>query len=200
MGEVAGSLGCAGRDEVGFKIPSLTSRDDSLGLSVCQSNLSAMNTRIPRAHDGLDQIGELVGGELIAFDVGYEFSLAIDDGRVQRVIHQAFIGEVIDSEQIRDALNIRNRPSKKMPGGRIRFPVLSIVGQFLRPVSLRVKCHCQQDEITAELLLESALQDAEIVGNSIAKIRQGTTRVDEVEGDYLAGVLGQRDAPMRLIR
>jgi len=50
---------------------------------VCQPNLSVVNLCISRAQNGLNQIGELVGGELIAFDVGHELSLAINDGRVQ---------------------------------------------------------------------------------------------------------------------
>lgn len=169
-------------------------------LPVCQPNLTALNTRIPRFQDGLNQIGELVGGELIAFDVGYELPLAINDGCVQGMTHEAFIGEIIDSEQICYALNIRNTSSKKMPGGRIRFPILGVVGQFLGPVSLWIKGHRQQHEITAELLLEMPLQDTKIVGNPIAEIRQGAACVNEIQGDYFAGVLRQRDTPMRLVR
>lgn len=116
------------------------------------------------------------------------------------MIHHAFIQEVIDSEHIRDALNIRNRPGKKMPGGRVRFPVLGIVAQVLRSVSLWIKCHRQKHEIAAELLLKTPLQDTEIVANSIAKIRQGTARENEIQGDYFSSILRQRDTPMRLIR
>jgi hypothetical protein len=49
---------------------------------LCQLNLTAVDPCIPRAQDRLNQIGELVGSELIAFDVGYELSLAINDSCV----------------------------------------------------------------------------------------------------------------------
>lgn len=86
-----------------------------------------------------------------------------------------------------------------MPGGRIRLPVFGVMGQFLRPVSLWIKGHRQQNKIAAELLLETPLQDAKIVGYSIAKIRQRAARVNRVQGDYLAGVLRQGDTSTRLI-
>ena len=57
-----------------------------------------VSTRDPWAQHGLNQICELVGGELIAFDVSHQLSLAINDGCVQGMIHQAFIGEIIDPE------------------------------------------------------------------------------------------------------
>lgn len=61
-------------------------------------NSVVVSTRDPWAQHGLNQICELVGGELIAFDVSHQLSLAINDGCVQGMIHQAFIGEIIDPE------------------------------------------------------------------------------------------------------
>ena len=61
-------------------------------------NSVVVSTRDPWTQHGLNEICELVGGELIAFDVSHQLSLAINDGCVQGMIHQAFIGEIIDPE------------------------------------------------------------------------------------------------------
>ena len=47
--------------------------------------------------------------------------------------------------------------------------------------------------------LEALLEDAEVVGDAQAEVRQRAARVDEVDGDDLAAQVGERDRPALLI-
>jgi hypothetical protein len=52
------------------------------------------------AQHSFDQVSELIGSELVPFNIRYEFALPIDDNGVQRMVHQAFVGEEIHAEQV----------------------------------------------------------------------------------------------------
>jgi hypothetical protein len=50
----------------------------------------SFSARVPAIcprQNGLHKITQLVGRELIALDIGYQFSSSINDGGVQRVVH-----------------------------------------------------------------------------------------------------------------
>src|SRR6476646_2198265 len=47
----------------------------------------------------LHQVGQWIRSELIAFDIGSQFSAPVNNRGRQRMVHQAFIWKVVDSNQ-----------------------------------------------------------------------------------------------------
>ena len=43
----------------------------------------------------LHQVAELVRGELVAFNIGHQLSPPIEDGSMQRVVHEPFTWEIV---------------------------------------------------------------------------------------------------------
>src|SRR5207245_10824061 len=76
------------------------------------------------SHHSVHQIAELVGGELIAFNVADQYSLAINDGSMQGMVHQTFIREKVHSEHTGYPPDIRDHTGEKMP--RVRVCLTSV--------------------------------------------------------------------------
>ena len=92
-----------------------------------------------RIQNGLRQIAELTSSELVAFDIGDDLSLPVDDRRVERVVHQTLVRKGVHAEQVTDALNVTDRPRQEVPGRRIGAPAAGILRQHLRRVVDRVE-------------------------------------------------------------
>ena len=94
---------------------------------------------------------------------------------------------------------VGDRPGEEMPSLRIGFPLRRVCGQRLRRVALRVERDRQQHDILAQLFRESLLQDAEVVRDPQAELRQRAARVDEVHDDHFAGQTREPNGLSRVI-
>src|SRR5262245_64677987 len=82
------------------------------------------------------------------------------------MIHQSFVREVLDAEQRANLSHVGDGAGEEMPGLWIRLPLRRVCGEHFRRVALRVEGNGQEDDVLAELLGESLLQDAEVVGDA----------------------------------
>ena len=92
----------------------------------------------------LDQVAELLGGELISFEIGRQLSLAIDDQRVQRMNQLSFIREKGHSEPFTEFLDFCGRPGQKAPPFCVNVPRARVLGERFRLVMDGVEADGQQ--------------------------------------------------------
>ena len=74
------------------------------------------------AKRGSDQISELLRRELIPFDVGDQPARPTDDGCVQRMVHQPFVGERLLTEEGAYPADVGGAPGQEMPAGGVGLP------------------------------------------------------------------------------
>lgn len=108
---------------------------------------------------------------------------------MEGVVHETFVRKEVHSEQATDLLHVGHRPSQEVPALGIGVPPAGVLRQDLWRVMDGVERDRQQDELASQPGLETPLQDAKVVGDSQAEIRQWATRVDEIDGHDLAAQL-----------
>lgn len=89
-------------------------------------------------HDGLDEVAELLRGEAVAFEVGGEPSVAVDDNCVQRMREHAFAVPEIHAEHLGDLPDAGQRASEEMPVAGISLPGVGILREGPAAVVLGV--------------------------------------------------------------
>jgi hypothetical protein len=119
----------------------------------------------------------LLSRELIAFEVGHGLSLAIDDCRMQGMVHEPFIRKIVHSEHVAYALNVRHGSGEKMPGCGVGFPSLGVLCEDIGVIPLRIEGNSEQYEFSTHLFLKTLLEYAEVVGAALPEVWQGTTCV-----------------------
>src|SRR3954451_23075054 len=124
---------------------------------------------------GIEQVAQLLRSETVAFNVGRESSLAINNGGMKRVHQQRLIRIEVHIELSCHLLNLRQGTGEEVPAVRIRFPDVSIVGQSFRSVVCRIDNYTQQHKIFSHLLLEALLQLPKIIGQAKTVIRKRAT-------------------------
>ena len=93
-------------------------------MSACFPNREIPSEDVPPpmsrlAKRGEHQIAELLGRERVAFDVGHERAGPVDDGRVQRVVHQSFVWKRLLPEKAHTRRMSAGLPVRKcQPAGR----------------------------------------------------------------------------------
>jgi hypothetical protein len=95
-----------------------------------------------------------------------------------------------------DALDVWNGAGEEVPGCGIGLPGFRAAGESIGPVSLGIESHCQQDQVSAHLFLETLLEDSEGVGIAEAEPRQGATGINEIDGYDLAEELRVTTTPV----
>src|SRR6516165_4537727 len=135
----------------------------------------------------LDQVAELLGGELISFEIGRQLSLTIDDQRVQRMNQLPFIGEEGHSKSFTEFLNFRGRAAQKVPPFRVNVPGASVLGECVRLVMDGVEADRQQNQIAAHFAGKALLQPREVIREPEAKIGKWAARVNEGDGHDSSG-------------
>ena len=121
--------------------------------------------RVP-AQERLCQINELICGEVVAFNVGGQLSLPIDDRGMERVIHEAFFGKIVDPEEMANPPHGVHLSCKEVPRRRIGVPTAGVLLQYLGRVVIGVEGDREQDQVATELRREPLLKDAEVVGDA----------------------------------
>src|SRR5262245_60949167 len=159
----------------------------------------SLHHRLPWSQQTLSEVAELAGGKTIAFDVGGEPSLPIDEHRVQGMVHEPFVWKRLDAKHAAHALNVLLGAGQKMPDGAVCAPLFRVLGQNFGRVVNRIERDREQDEVFSQPLFESLLKSAEIIGEAEAEIRQRAVRVDEIQRDHRATQVGQRDSALQLI-
>src|SRR5580658_10262147 len=109
-----------------------------------QASLTPHVTASAGSQYGLLEIPQLVRRELIAFNIGHQFSLAVDDRGMQRMVHEPFIREIVHSEHISNVLNLGYGAAKKVPCRGVGFPGAGVPRQSVRPIPLGIKCDREQ--------------------------------------------------------
>src|SRR5882762_2330222 len=122
--------------------------------------------------DAGKQIGELLSGELIAFEVGDEFPIPADNRRMQRMDEESFVRDIVHAEQITDTLNIADGASKETPVLRIGLPRICVIAQDLRPIMDRIESDSEQYEIFPQPPLKLFLNYAKVVRRANAIFRK----------------------------
>ena len=112
-----------------------------------EAKIHAADDSASWVEDARKQIGKLLSGELISFEVGDELAVPPHNRRMQRMNEQSFVRDIVHAEQITDALNIANRTSEKTPVLRVGLPGICVIAQNLRPVMDRVESDREQYEI-----------------------------------------------------
>jgi hypothetical protein len=112
----------------------------------------------------------LVGGELVAFDIRDQLAIAINNSRMQGVIHQAFVREEVHSEHVGDAAYLDFRTSQEVPSFWISLPGSRVAGQDLRAVALRIEGDGEQHKIAARCCLKPPLKYAKVIWPSDSRM------------------------------
>src|ERR1700737_4553346 len=102
---------------------------------------------------------------------------------MQRVVHQALVLKKIFPKQIAHPAHVGDGSGEEVPGSRVGFPRGRVLGQSFGLVVYGIKGDGEQNQVAAETIFESFLQNTEGVRTAITKIRQRTTGVDKVEND-----------------
>src|ERR1700728_3626675 len=110
-----------------------------------QARLTSRIIATLTAEDGPNQVAELVGCELVALDIGHQSPPSINDGGVQRMIHEPFIWEIVHPKHVANVLHVRYGASQKVPRGRVGVPSPGIFGENIRAVSLWVESNGEQN-------------------------------------------------------
>ena len=137
----------------------------------------------------LDQVAELLGGELISFEIGRQPSLTIDDQRVQRMNQLSFIREKGDAESFTEFLDFCGRAGQKVPTFRVKVPRARVLGERFRLVMDGVEADGQQNQVAAHFVGKPLLQSREVIRQPKAKIREWAARVNKADGHDFSGEL-----------
>ena len=149
--------------------------------------------------DGLDEVAEFCGGEFVAFEVGGDGAVAIDEDGVERVDHHAFIDPVAETEFAAELIDHRGRAGEQVPGIGISAPRLAVFGHASGRIVRGIEGDRHEDEIFAKVGSEAALKLAKIIGDAEAEIRKHAVRVSKSERDDLAAELGKRNVAAELV-
>jgi len=150
--------------------------------------------------DASKQIGKLLSGELIAFEVGDEFPIPADNRGMQGMDEHSFVRDIVHSEEITDTLNITDCASEKTPVIRVSLPCVCIITQCFRPVMDWVESNCKQYEIFSQPPLKLFLNYAKVVRRSNAIFRQRAPGINEIKSNDFAGELAKVQGAPLLIR
>jgi hypothetical protein len=147
----------------------------------------------------LHQIPQLLRGEVLAFHRRREAAVAIDDGRLQRVRDQSFVGKVLNAERVADALDLRRVAGEKVPARSTRAVGSRVARERLGRVVFRIEAHRQQDELAIHPRREPIPNRPKILRHPRAVIGQRTARVDERHRDDFPLQRSQRHSAARFI-
>src|SRR6267142_2685696 len=134
-----------------------------MSLRASEARFMRSTDSVGWVEDASKQIGELLSGELIAFEVGDEFPIPADNRRMQRMDEESFVGYIVHAEQITDALNIADCAREEPPVLGVSLPGICITAQDVGPIMDRVESNCEQYKIFPQPLLKLFLKYAKII-------------------------------------
>jgi len=122
---------------------------------VARCFLEYINSRassLPRAQRHLDEVAELLGGELVAFEIGGDFAGAVDHHRVKHMRQQSFVLPEVQAEAAGHLLHFRLGAREEVPLFRVGFPRLGVTREDLGPIVDGVDRDRKEDEVAAHAI------------------------------------------------
>src|ERR1035438_8025822 len=89
------------------------------------------HTRLGAPHYRLNQVAQLLGGELISLQVGHDLSLAIDHCGMEGMGEEAFVFPEVHAKQSGHAFDLGHGAGQEVPGVRVGLPDARILGKRL---------------------------------------------------------------------
>jgi hypothetical protein len=93
--------------------------------------------------NALHQVAELIGSELISFEIGDQIPIAINHQSVEGVGHQPFVWPETDAEPGAELLDLVGGAGQQVLALWIRVPGLAILRHHFGRVVGRFECNCQ---------------------------------------------------------
>ena len=103
----------------------------------------------------MEQVGKLLRGKFVAFEVGDEFAIPGDNHDMQRMNKESFVRNEVHSELVTYALDIGGGAGEEAPIFRVGFPGFCIVTQDLGLIADRVEGDGEQDQVFSHAVLKS---------------------------------------------
>lgn len=90
----------------------------------------------------LDQVAQLLGSEIVAFEIGYQPAATADDHGVKGMHKKCFIRIKGHIEAPAELLDVRNRSCQEMPSASVRIPGAGILSKSIWLVMNRIDDDC----------------------------------------------------------